>query len=55
MASSKIITVINELVGVQIKWSWHSLILSYELNIYLKELSKITETSIQDSWFLGVH
>jgi len=49
MASSNIITVTDELVGAQIKWSRHSLILSYELNIYLKELSKITKTSTQDS------
>lgn len=49
MASSNIITVNDELVGVQTKWSRYGLILSYELNIYLRELSKITETSIQDS------
>lgn len=54
MASSNIVSVNDELVGVQINWSGHRLILSYEVNIYLKEMSKITLT-VQDSWFLGLH
>jgi hypothetical protein len=48
MASSNIVSVNDELVGVQINWSGHRLILSYEVNIYLKEMSKITLT-VQDS------
>jgi hypothetical protein len=47
MASRNIITVNDELEQVQ-KSGHDSLILSYELNIYVKKLSKFTETSIQD-------